>query len=193
MVRRINRDDIDHVHNHGIHLPTATIWLGEDGEEIGRATLVRLSKNLSLLERHNPETITIILNTPGGDVQQALGIYDLLVSSSCTIDIIGRGAVESAGCIIMQAGDKRYLSRHSHLMYHQGTTEYPELATAEAQAAIKYGFKMDRLADDIVFRSISSVRPEFSRHKFNTKLMRGFYLTAQEAIDWGLADAITGR
>lgn len=182
MTKRIDKDYLDKAHDYGIHVPSASIWL--DGE-IDRDPLVRLSKNLLVLEAAGKPQITVYLNTPGGDVQQALGIYDMLKGANAYITIVGYGSIESAGTIILQAGDHRAVSRNSLVMYHHGTTEIPEMPTEEYDTYHKYGKKMDEAANEVVRKNMGVTRRKFSRMIYS-----GMYYTADEALAAGLIDEI---
>ena len=58
--------------------------------------------------------MTVVLNTPGGDVEHGLAIYDtirMLVASGTEVHVVGLGRVASMGTVIMQAGSRRIASR----------------------------------------------------------------------------------
>lgn len=185
MTKRVDKDHLDKAHDYGIHVPSASIWLGEGEDGIDRQTLVRLAKNLLILESAGKPQITVYLNTPGGDVQQALGIYDLLKGANAHITIIGYGSIESAGTVVLQAGDHRAVSRNSLVMYHHGTTEIPEMPTGEYNNYHRYGRKLDDRADEVVRLNIGVTKRKFARMIHN-----GMYCTADEALAAGLIDEV---
>src|SRR5690606_18287679 len=124
-----NKDIIDLFLEHDVNLKTRTIYLGmpmytdEEGDPgVDHVMAAKLIKSMHVLESENSNPITIILNTPGGDVYQAMAIYNTLRASPCVITIIGRGIIMSAGSIIMQAADKgrRILAPDSVFMIHEG-------------------------------------------------------------------------
>jgi ATP-dependent Clp protease protease subunit len=64
----------------------------------------------------------ILLNSPGGNVQHGLAIYDtirMLVDCGVHVDVFGMGLVASMGAIIMQAGSRRLASPHTQFLLHQ--------------------------------------------------------------------------
>lgn len=189
MAKRIDKDHLDKAHDYGIHVPSASIWVGEQ-DEIDETEATRLSKNLLILEKGGASQITIHLNTCGGDVQQALAIYDRIRSSSAHVTIIGYGEVASSGCLIMQAADRRAVYKHTHVMWHYGTTAIPETPTLESYAYFEFGKKQDIFAENIIYNAILKAKPRLTRSKFRKMCSEGIYLDGDGAKEWGLVDEV---
>ena len=69
--------------------------------------------------------ITIVLNSPGGDVFDGLLLFDTvqaLRNDGIKVTTVVRGLAASMGSILSQAGDKRVISRNSWLMIHEPST-----------------------------------------------------------------------
>ena len=119
-------DDPDHLFDHGLYIPTRTIYIGavgesEDGaDEVNHRLASRVIKSIHILEG-NKEPINVILNNPGGDEYHGLAIYDALRHTKCKVYISVFGHAMSMASIILQAGDKRLLSANATLMIHDGT------------------------------------------------------------------------
>lgn len=90
--------------------------------EIDENMFARLVMCLTALNNANIgySELTILLNTPGGEVDQAYAIYDTLRNQSCKIRVVCNGPVQSAGTIILMAGDIREMTKNSSLMFHYG-------------------------------------------------------------------------
>lgn len=66
--------------------------------------------------------MTVVLNTPGGDVEHGLAIYDtirMLVASGTEVHVVGLGRVASMGTVIMQAGSRRIATPNTQFLVHQ--------------------------------------------------------------------------
>lgn len=77
--------------------------------------------NKAMNEDEN-KPIEIFLSTFGGDLYSAFGIYDLLRVSPVPIHVYVFGQCMSAGTVIMQGAEKRFVSKSSRLMIHYGST-----------------------------------------------------------------------
>ncbi len=66
--------------------------------------------------------LLVVLNSPGGNVQDGLAIYDtirMLVDCGVHVDVFGLGLVASMGTVILQAGSRRLSSPHTQFLIHQ--------------------------------------------------------------------------
>lgn len=122
---------------------------GDIGPETSSAVLSAL---VSLQMEDPDEEITIFINSGGGNVTDALAIWDAIEACSCPIVTIGVGRVMSAAAFLMYAGDKgrRYLSPNTLIMAHQvsygamGT--YSEMKVAHAAANMLKERMLDLMA-----------------------------------------------
>jgi ATP-dependent protease ClpP protease subunit len=130
---KFKKDDVDQFMDNDLYLPTRTIYMGsvstyEDGEEGGVDHFMaeRITKNLHILDtydsgaRRGEKPINIIMNNPGGDVIHGMGIYDAIYNCKNHITIKVVGHAMSMGSIILQAADKRIMTRNSKIMIHYG-------------------------------------------------------------------------
>ena len=100
-------------------LKTRTILLSD---EISSEVAKRVYQNLLLLEAENPEkTITVIINSPGGEADSGFGIYDMLRFTPCPIRTIVAGLCASAAILVFIAAEKenRLSLPHSRYLLHQ--------------------------------------------------------------------------
>ena len=73
-------------------------------------------------EEAKDEPITLLLNTNGGDVYEALGIIDYMQTVSVPINVIARGRAMSAGAMILCAGTGlRAASKNTTIMVHEAS------------------------------------------------------------------------
>ncbi len=93
---------------------------GEVDSDLANAICSQL-KHLSALD--SEDIITLVINTPGGDVVQAMAIYDTIRSIENPVVTIVQGMAASAGLLLLQAGDFRVAMPNSKIFYHQPISE----------------------------------------------------------------------
>lgn len=123
--------------------------------------------------------ITFILNTYGGDVYQALAIYDLIKSQKLKTVIICNGPVMSAGTIILQAADERIMTKRSYLMYHFGDQTVNNAQTL---------FHFNEITEDlkIIYKNNSKITDKIINNWFT----KDTFYNAEQAFKLGLIDGI---
>ena len=145
---------------------------------------------LLFLERTNPKRdIQIYVNSPGGSVYAGLAIYDTMQYISSDVATICTGMAASMGAVLMSAGEagKRTALPHSRIMIHQ------PLGGAQGQAS----------DIEITYKEISKLKKELydilSKHsgqpydKIEADSDRDYWMTAQEAKEYGMIDEVLGR
>jgi ATP-dependent Clp protease protease subunit len=93
---------------------------GEVNSDLANAVCSQL-KHLSAID--SEDIITLVINSPGGDVLQALAIYDTVRSIENPVVTMVQGVAASAGLLLLQAGDFRVALPNSKLFYHQPISE----------------------------------------------------------------------
>jgi len=145
---------------------------------------------LLFLESTDPsKDIQIYFNTPGGSVHAGLGIYDTMQYINCDIATICTGMAASMGAVLLTAGEKgkRSALKHSRVMIHQ------PMGGAQGQAS----------DIEITAREIMKLKKELytiiSDHsgmpfaKVEKNSDRDYWMTAQEAKEYGMIDEILIR
>lgn len=148
-----------------------------------------VTEKLLYLEMVAPgEPITFYINTPGGSITAGMAIYDTMQLVSAPIKVVVTGMAASMGSILLCGADKgmRYLYPHSRVLIHQPLISGQMVAVAvDIHIQAK---EMERLRDELnTILANSSGQPI---EKIEKDTDRDFYMTAAEAIDYGLADAI---
>lgn len=198
MSKRINRDDIEKFFDYGIYLPSRTVYMGSvtisEEEESGTDCLMaeKAIKGLHILDNLAPNgdsPITIILNSPGGDVYDGLAIYDAISQCKNYVTIKVMGKAQSMGAVILQAADKRIMSANASLMIHYGTTG----VNGETKTVSKYLTETQRIDKDmeqLFLKKIREKKPKYTLKQVRQLLDRDTYFSASDAVDLGLADEI---
>ena len=160
------------------------LW-GEITDDSGRDIMERLL----YLEWNAPgEEITLYLNSPGGSITAGMAIYDTmkLISSPLRVVVMGMAASMAATLLCAGAKGKRLVYPHSRVLIHQPLISGRMMGAAvdihiQAQEMEKLREEMNRIYVETTGQSMDQIKRDTDRD---------FYLSAQEAIDYGLADAI---
>lgn len=124
------------------------------------------------------DPVDIFFSTTGGDVNSALGIYDLIRQHG-SVKMIVNGECSSAGTFILQAAAIRTSTESSQFLVHYGTEETSDRATLKHNRKVeKYWFEI------IAKRTGASMRRVRRWHSGET------YFNASEAVAAGLIDGI---
>lgn len=148
-----------------------------------------ITEKLLYLEMDQPgEPITFYINSPGGSITAGMAIYDTMKMISAPITVIVTGMAASMGSILLCGADKgkRLLYPHSRVLIHQPLISGQMVAVAvDIHIQAK---EMERLRDELnAILAGSSGQP---LEKIEKDTDRDFYMTAEEAIEYGLADEI---
>lgn len=167
-------------------LENSTYYLNGDIDEdsIGAAIKWILYENL----KGEGRILTLYINSTGGDLYQALALIDVMRSSPHIIRTIGIGAVMSAAFLIFACGDKkeRYAASNTSFMCHQFTSGM-DAKYHDLKAEMKETELLNTKMIDILVETSGLIR---SRVKAKLLPASDVYLTAQEVVDFGVADHI---
>ncbi len=146
-----------------------------------------IQAQLLFLETSDPgKDISLYINSPGGSVYAGYGIYDTMQYIDCDISTICTGMAASMASVLLVAGKegKRFALPHSRVMLHQ------PLGGAQGQASDM----------EITVREILKIKKELyqilSKHsgksvaKIEKDSDRDYWLTAPEALEYGLIDKV---
>jgi ATP-dependent Clp protease protease subunit len=157
---------------------------------------------LLFLESDNPgKTINLYINSPGGAVTAGLAIYDTMQYIKCDIRTIVMGQACSMGSFLAQAGTpgQRVVLPESRTMIHRvssgtpgtsGSVHVQELQIEDINRHYAESQKINKRLTELYVKHNSvgkSYEELFETMKFDT------FLTAQEAVDNGLADKVVEK
>jgi ATP-dependent Clp protease, protease subunit len=154
---------------------------GQITDKLARDVVARI---LALVDE-SAKPIQIYVNSPGGHVESGDSIHDIIkfVRSSVPIYMIGTGWVASAGALIYTAGEKRFrfCLPNTRFLLHQPMGGVQGPATdidIEAREIIKMRERLSQIIATETGQSIERVRKDTDRN---------YWMSASEAIDYGLA------
>ncbi|MBR0240000.1 MAG: ATP-dependent Clp protease proteolytic subunit [Bacteroidales bacterium] len=141
---------------------------------------------LFLASQDSSADITLYLNTPGGQVSSGLAIYDTMQLVEPDVQTIVTGMAASMGSVLLCAGahGKRSALPHARVLIHQ------PLGGAQGQASdiLIAAKEIDKIRTEL-YKIIS----EHSGQPFDKVFAdadRDFWMSAQEALDYGMVDEI---
>ena len=145
---------------------------------------------LLYLEREDPDKdISVYINSPGGVVSSGLAIYDTMQLIKPDVSTICVGLAASMGTVLLCAGakGKRFALPNSTIHMHQ------PMGGAQGQASdIEIAAReILRLQDSL--RSIISRHTEQPYDKVATDTDRDYYLTADQAMEYGIVDEVLAK
>lgn len=154
--------------------------------EINADSVYALCRQLRHLQREDPDReITMFINSPGGSLSDGLALYDVMKGLSCRIRAVCLGTAASMGAVLFAAGDQRDILPHGKVMIHDpliGRTGGSALTLQEiSQDLMQTRQHMGELLAQCTGRTLEEIFE---------KTRRDTYFTAQEAVDFGLADRI---
>ena len=153
--------------------------------EDGMASLV--CAQLLHLEAENPKKeIQMYINSPGGIVTSGLAIYDTMQYIKSPVITLCLGMAASMGSFLLMAGEKgqRIALPNSRIMVHQPSGGFSGKATdiqRHAEDIIKTKKRLNELYAKHTGRSVEEVEQT---------LDRDYFMSADEARDWGLVDHV---
>ncbi len=145
---------------------------------------------LLFLESENPKKeIAMYINTPGGAVTSGLSIYDTMQYIRSPISTVCIGQAASMGSLLLAAGEKdlRFSLPNSRIMVHQPSAGFQGQASDIAIHAKEILELKDRL-NEIYVRHCGQ-----ALEKVETALDRDYFMTPEQAKDWGLIDKIATK
>jgi len=160
------------------------------GDEINDQVANSVIAQLLFLEADNPEKdISIYINSPGGSTTAGFAIFDTMEYIKPDISTICIGMAASFGAMLLLAGTKgkRFALPNSEIMIHQ------PLGGARGQATeIEISAKRILKLRDHVNQVISE-RTGQPVEKIEKDTDRDYFMSAQEALEYGIIDKIITR
>ena len=128
--------------------------------------------------------IILMINTDGGDLYEANMLIDVIRASKTPVIGINMSKAFSAGCYIFLACHKRYAMPSSWFLFHRGSgnvggNQYDVVAQTQ-----QWNEAVENL------RALAVERTKFTEEELEAKWKNDFFLSAREAVEAGVADAV---
>ena len=154
--------------------------------EINMKLAQEVTEKLMLLAADSDEDIKIFINSPGGHVESGDTIFDMIRFVKPKVKIVGTGWVASAGALIYASADRenRYSLPNTRFLLHQpmgGVRGQAQDIKIEAEEIIKMRERLNRIFSEQTGQPLEKVTKDTERN---------FWMSAKEAIDYGLVGQI---
>ena len=156
-------------------------------EEVNDTTAALIVAQMLYLEAQDPDKdIQFYINSPGGSVTSGMAIYDTMQYIKCDVSTICVGMAASMGAFLLAAGTKgkRIALPNSEIMIHQPLGGMQGQVTdiqIHAQRLGEIKKKLNEILAERTGKSYEEISRDTERDKF---------LTAQQALDYGLIDRV---
>jgi ATP-dependent Clp protease protease subunit len=167
--------------DYGIDLQQRTLLVTGS---VNDAMYEQVAYGLSILNQLQAKSVTIRLNTEGGSIYSALGIFDLIKQNKTPVDILATGICMSAGTVIMQAANKRLSSPHTQYMLHHGS----DYAGGTHKDFLRYARHSEEL--ESLFEKIMCERCNWDDEQYAEYHKHDFYFNAFQAVKLNLIDEV---
>ena len=162
-----------------------------NGEVNDHTANLVVAQMLFLESQNSAEDINFYINSPGGAVTSGLGIYDTMQFIKSPVSTIVMGQACSMGSFLAMAGEpgKRLVLPNSRTMIHQPSGGAGGQAT-DMQIQVEEILKMKKNLTEIYVKhnSVGKTYEELA-----SAMERDNFMSAQEAVDFGLADKVVVR
>ena len=157
------------------------------GEEINDAVASIVVAQLLFLESEDPsKDIHLYINSPGGSVTAGMAIYDTMNYIKPDVQTVCIGQAASMGALLLSAGakGKRFALEHSRIMIHQPLGGARGQATdieIQAKEILRMKEMLSQILANVSGKSVEEILRDTERDN---------YMSAQEAVEYGLIDQV---
>lgn len=168
------------------------IYLGED---VNPTTSSLIVAQMLFLESEDPDKeIFFYINSPGGSITDGMAIVDTMNYIKCPVSTVCVGLAASMGAVLLASGEKgkRFAMPNSEILIHQpliggqggGISGQATEIKIHADHMIKTREKLNKLLSERTGQSIETIEKDTERDN---------YMTAEEALKYGLIDGIMSK
>ena len=166
------------------------IYLGED---VNPTTSSLVVAQMLFLESEDPDKeIYFYINSPGGSITDGMAIVDTMNYIKCPVSTVCVGLAASMGAVLLSAGEKgkRFAMPNSEILIHQpliggnGISGQATEIKIHADHMVRTREKLNRFLSERTGKSIEQIEKDTERDN---------YMTAQEALEYGLIDGIMDK
>jgi len=206
MTTNLTIDVISDIHSHNVDVERREIYLhgyvtnGDEDPGVEYRMATNFYKNIRLLDSLSKDPIIIHMHSVGGNWNDGMVMYDAIRMCNSHVTIVVYGQAESMSSIILQAADKRVMTKNSYFMCHFGSSGY-----GGHYLNVQKGAAFERKLAETMFDIYTDVcmkgkyfkehytEPDFDKVKnyLKRKFKDGdWYLDSNEAVYYGFADCV---
>ena len=170
-----------------ILLKDRIIYLGED---VNQTTSILIVAQMLFLESEDPDKeIYFYINSPGGSITDGMAIVDTMNYIKCPVETVCVGLAASMGAVLLTAGEKgkRFAMPNSEIMIHQpligggGLQGQATEIKIHADHLVRTREKLNKFLSERTGKPLDVIEKDTERDN---------YMTAEEALEYGLIDGI---
>ena len=158
-------------------------------DQVNDATASLVVAQLLYLESQDPEKdISLYINSPGGSITSGMAIFDTMQYIRCDVSTICIGMAASMGAFLLAAGTKgkRIALPNSEIMIHQplisgGLSGQCTDIKIQSDHLLRIRERMNTILAENTGKPLETIQQDTERDN---------YMTAQEAMDYGLIDKV---
>ena len=163
------------------------------GEEVNPTTSSLVVAQMLFLESEDPDKeIYFYINSPGGSITDGMAIVDTMNYIKCPVSTVCVGLAASMGAVLLSAGEKgkRFAMPNSEILIHQpligggGISGQATEVKIHADHLVKTREKLNKFLSERTGKPIEQIEKDTERDN---------YMTAQEALEYGLIDGIMDK
>lgn len=160
------------------------------GEEVNQHTANVIVAQLLHLAYEDPSSdIKLYINSPGGSVYDGLAIYDTIQYIKPDVQTIGIGLQASMGAFLLSSGakGKRIALPNSRIMIHQPSSGTQGKIT-DQEISLREGLYLKDKLNQILAKNTGQ-----KISKIQKDMERDYWMSAEEALDYGLIDKVLDK
>ena len=157
------------------------------GEEVNATTASLVVAQMLYLEAQDPDKdIQFYINSPGGSVTDGMAIYDTMQYVKCDVSTICIGMAASMGAFLLSSGakGKRFALPNAEIMIHQPSAGTQGKVT-DMEIDVEHFLRIKKNLNEILAQNTGKTAEQIKEVS-----ERDNWMTAQEALDFGLVDKI---
>ena len=169
----------------GLDYQDSIIFINNEINELTLSDLIIRMRSLLQHRKDKDAPVNLMINSPGGDVHEMLGIIDYIESLNIKVNTICRGRAFSAAAIILTCGTgSRMMSKRSTVMFHQSSS----FLGGKMSDITAYLDNVKNL-EKIIY-SMLAERTNKDAEWWKDNMKSDLYLSAEELLEIGVIDQI---
>ena len=156
--------------------------------EINSETANELIKKLMYIDKKDLGEVTIYINSPGGEVMSGLAVYDYIKIMKSPVKTVCIGDAASMAAIIFLTGEKREMLPHSRILIHDPSYGHLDVSGKKPHEIQRGVDSLNKVRETLA--EIISEKTGKSHDEIYEITAEDHYFTADEAIEFGLANGI---
>ncbi len=153
--------------------------------EVNEQSALELNTLLRKMERQWYDHLVLYIHSTGGDAYAAFSVMDHIDALKIPVHTVADGLCCSAATLILLAGKKRLMKKHSRLMIHQVSSATEASKHSDIQDEMKH---LNGLMYQM--KTIYLERTGITRKRLRTMMKRDIYIDVHQCLKYGIIDSI---